>query len=259
MATTPTAARAPEANAPGAAPPARRVRSIGLLGGISPQSTQDYYAALVQRSIARLARDEYPRIVLISVNLAPYIEWARTARWDLVGANVEREIDALKAAGAEFAAICSNTTHRGLTEMGEPCLPLVHVIDAVAAEAKRKGCRTLALTGTGFLMRDGFYARGLRERGVETLLPTDDEQAEIHRIIFDELIRGEVRASSVASYLAIARRMLSAGADALLLGCTELAMPVAHESWPKDLPSLDSMEAHAEAIFEAAVTPAPSH
>lgn len=243
--------------APAAAAPGTAIRTIGLIGGTSPHSTLDYYRGIVDRSMAALQRDEFPRVVLVSVNLRMYMGWAAQADWARVGADVARELTVLERSGCDFAAICSNTTHRGLDEIAPPAIPLLHIVDAVAAEARRRAIASLALTGTGFLMRDGFYARALRERGVETVLPSPAEQEELHRMIFDELVRGVVNPASVARYAAIARRLIDQGASALLLGCTEQAMLTAHPDWPRDIPTLDSAQAHIDAIFRVAVGEAP--
>lgn len=231
--------------------------AIGLIGGTSPQSTIEYYRALVNLSIERLEPDEYPRIVITSVNLAEFIRLAATDRWDLLRDLLLREFEALRAAGAAFGAITSNTTHKAMVgAAGGPAtvtpIPMLSIFDAVAGAAKARGVRTLALTGTAYTMRESFYKDAMRERGVETLAPTPEDQEQIHRMIYEELIRGVVRPESVAKYATIARRMLDRGADALLLGCTELMMPVAHQGWPRDLPVVDSAKEHAEAIFEMA-------
>ena len=130
-------------------------------------------------------------------------------------------------------------------------VPVLHILDAVAEQARAAGVRSVGLTGTGFTMADGFYAAGLESRGLAVVLPTADEQAAIHRIIYDELIRGEIVPASVAEFTAIAQGLVGRGADAVLLACTELELLT--RPAPLPVPVLDTTQIHADTAWEIAM------
>ncbi len=225
--------------------------SVGLVGGMSAESTQVYYRRFIERSRDRLGGVRSPRMVIASVDFAPYAEQQHAGRWDLVAAGIGSELDALAAAGCAFAGIATNTMHKVLPDLAPP-LPVLSILDAIADGARARGLRRLGLTGTAFTMEDGFYARGLEERGFAVLVPPAADRAFVHRTIFEELVRGVVEPASVARFAAVGRDLLGAGADAVLLGCTELPMLAAHPDWPPGLPLLDSTEEHVLGLFRAA-------
>jgi aspartate racemase len=223
---------------------------LGLVGGMSAESTLVYYRRLIELSRERLGGVRCPRIVIVNVEFARYVEWQHAGRWDRVAEGIGSEVTALAAAGCAFAGIAANTMHKVLPDLAPP-IPLLSILDAVADGARARGFRRLGVTGTKFTMEDGFYARGLEERGLEVVTPPADARAEIHRTIYDELTQGRVEAASVARFADVAKGLLEAGADAVLLGCTELPLLAEHPSWPPGLPLLDSTEAHVQALFRA--------
>ncbi len=223
--------------------------TIGIVGGMSPESTVTYYEGLVARGHERVGPNQYPRIVIASVNFDPYVHWQHEGNWEAIASGLAGELQSLAAAGCDFAAIATNTMHK-ILPMIQPALPVLSIMDAVADVAQQRGIARLGLTGTGFTMSDGFYEQGLQKRGVACVVPEQDDQDSIHSIIYEELIRGDVKAESVTRYAAACRRLVERGADAVLLGCTELGMLAAHEEWPADLAYLDSTPTHIEAIFQ---------
>ncbi len=218
---------------------------------MSAESTQVYYRRLIELSRERLGGARSPRMVIVNVDFASYVEWQHADRWDRVTAGIGSELEALAAAGCAFAAIAANTMHKVLPEL-EPPIPVLSILDAVADAAREGGFHRIGLTGTAFTMEGGFYARGLEERGLEVVLPPAEARAEIHRTIYEELTLGRVEAASVARFAAIAHDLLAGGADAVLLGCTELPLLAAHADWPPGIPVVDSTEAHVQALFRAA-------
>ncbi len=223
---------------------------IGLVGGMSAESTLVYYRRLIELSRKRLGGARSPRIVIVNVDFAAYVAWQHAGRWDQIAAGIGSEVAALAAAGCAFVAIAANTMHKVLPDF-EPRIPVLSILDAVAEAARESGARRLGLTGTAFTMEDGFYARGLEERGLEVVLPPPEARAAIHRTIYDELTLGRVEPTSVARFAGVAQELLEAGADSVLLGCTELPLLAAHATWPAGLPVLDSTEAHVLALFRA--------
>jgi aspartate racemase len=224
--------------------------TIGIVGGMSPQSTITYYQQILRRHEAMLHNHGYPRLVIASVSFQQYIDWQHAGAWDRVAAELQGEFQAVAAAGADFAILATNTMHKVLPQIASP-VPVLHILDAVAEQAAASGVRSVGLTGTGFTMADGFYAAGLESRGLGVVLPTADEQAAIHRIIYDELIRGEIVPASVAEFTAIGQGLMARGADAVLLACTELELLT--RPAPLPMPVLDTTQIHADTAWEIAV------
>ena len=220
--------------------------TIGIVGGISPESTLAYYRHIIRAHTAARGDHSYPRIVVASVSFQRYIDWQHAGDWTAIARGLEQELQALRAAGADFAIIAANTMHKVVPDM-VPALPLLHVVDAVAAEAASRGVRRLGLTGTAFTMNDGFYGRGLSERGLEVVLPDEDERRDIHRMVYDELIFGRAETASRERFAAIARRLVERGAEAVLLACTELVLIA------PDVPWIDTAEVHALAAWRHAI------
>jgi aspartate racemase len=222
-----------------------RSLTIGIVGGMSPESTLAYYRHIVHAHTAARGDHGYPRIVVASVSFQRYIDWQHAGRWDEIARGLEGEVRALAAAGADFALVAANTMHKVVPDMSL-ALPLLHVFDAVAGAAAARGLRRLGLTGTAFTMSDGFYARGLADRGLDVVLPDEDERREIHRMVYEELIFGRIEAASRARFGAISRRLVERGAEAVLLACTELILV------KPDVPWLDTAEIHALAAWRRA-------
>src|SRR5215470_4705604 len=172
--------------------------TIGIVGGMSPESTLAYYKHIVRAHVAARGDHGYPRIVIASVSFQQYVEWQHAGAWDDIARGLDGELAALAAAGADFAVIAANTMHKVVPQLASK-LPLLHVLDAVAEEAKRRGARRLGLTGTGFTMNDGFYAAGLETRGFHALLPDAAERDAIHRMIYDDLIAGRAAPTPCSS------------------------------------------------------------
>lgn len=225
-------------------------KTIGIIGGTSPESTAVYYQTIVRRHVARFGDHSYPRILIASVSFQRYIDWQHDGDWERVAAGLQGEADALERAGADLLLLAANTMHKVLPKLSSR-LPFVSIMDAVAEAARRDGVAKVGLTGTGFTMGDGFYAAGLAERGLGVVLPSAEQQQEIHRIIYNELINGVVRPESVAGFDAIARDLQARGADATLLACTELELLA--QGGHMTVPLIDSTEAHAVLAWRTAI------
>jgi aspartate racemase len=228
-----------------------RILPFGLVGGMSPESTQVYYRRLIELSREELGGARCPRLVIVNVDFDQVVEWQHSDRWDRFAEEIGAEMAVLAGAGCAFAAIAANTPHKVMPEIRPP-IPVLSILDAVADGARARGFRRIGLTGTRFTMEDGFYARGLEERGFAVALPSSAERDEIHRMIYQELTQGRVEAGSVARFAGVVRGFLDAGADTVLLGCTELPLLAEHPAWPADLPPLlDSTEEHVQTLFRA--------
>lgn len=222
---------------------------IGIIGGMSPQSTVTYYQTIIDLHYAEFGEHSYPRIVIGSIPFKPVEDLSHGGDWDGITALVQDEGDALTAAGADFLIISANTIHKVIPGLAFS-RPLLTVYDAVKRAADETGCRSLGLTGTSFTMADGFYRDALEERGLKVILPATADQDVIHQIIYGELVRGEVVPESVRKFGEIGERLIEAGAEKVLLGCTELEMLTREGS--VTVPFLDTAFTHAKAAWEQA-------
>lgn len=225
-------------------------KTIGIVGGMSPESTVVYYQTIVRRHFAERGDHAYPRIILASVSFGRYIDMQHAGNWAGVAEGLAGEFRAIAAAGADFALLAANTMHKVLPSITSP-IPILTVFDVVARAARARKVTTLGLTGTRFTMSDGFYARALTERGLRTVLPTPADQDELHRIIYEELIRGRLLPASRARVTSIAQDLASRGAEAVILGCTELELLM--EGAETAVPSLPTAALHANLAWEIAV------
>jgi aspartate racemase len=225
-------------------------RTIGIVGGTSPESTIHYYQYIVRRHQQEYGDHSYPRIVIASVSFQPYIDWQHAGQWDRVAAGLEGECRAVAAAGADFALLAANTMHKVLPQIDSP-IPMLSILDAVADAARAGGYGRLGLTGTRFVMSDGFYAQGLEERGIGVTLPDAAQQNAIHAIIYAELIAGIVSENAVSRFGEICADLIARGAEAILLACTELELLTRGRNLPYT--ALDSAAIHAEAAWRAAI------
>ena len=214
---------------------------LGLIGGVSPESTAIYYRLLNDAARRRLGGSHSARLMLWSFDFAAIDAAYRDADWKRYEALVVEAGLALKRAGAEGLMICSNTTHLAANTVKDATgLPLVHIIDALAASIEARGAKKPFLLGTPLVMSDGFYRSDLRARfGVETIVPDADDRAEALRIILDELVHDKIIDASKKRLLAMIEKARGEGADGVILGCTELWHdPVAGQYC--DLPVFDT-------------------
>lgn len=221
------------------------MRAIGILGGMSWESTAEYYRILNEEIARRAGGLSSARLYLASVDFSGYAARMREGRWDEIREALVGEALALKRAGAEAILVATNTMHRFAPEIeGATGLPLLHIADAAGAAARGRGAGLVGLLGTRYTMEGGFYAGRLRERfSIETIVPPAKERAEVDAIIFDELCRGVFGAASRARLLKIARGLEERGAEGIVLGCTEL--PLAMDDGDLGVPYFDTTRLHA--------------
>ncbi|MFO7767991.1 MAG: amino acid racemase [bacterium] len=225
-------------------------KSIGIIGGMSPESTVTYYETIVHTHHRAEGDHDYPRILIGSVPFGPISDACHDGEWERVRDLVQSEADALAAGGADFLLIAANTIHKVVPDLTLP-RPLLAIYDAAAATAREGGYRSLGLTGTEFTMSGGFFREALEERGLEVVIPGEADRERIHRMIYDDLVRGEVTAVHRAMFSEIGERLLEAGADAVLLACTELEMLTREDAFV--FPSLDTTTLHAKAAWAHAM------
>lgn len=229
------------------------MKTIGLIGGMSWESSAEYYRLVNQGVRERLGPLRSAEIAFVSLDFGPIERAQREGRWDELGAMLAHAARRLEAAGADVVVLCTNTMHRLAPQIESAVkLPLLHIADPAGAAAARAGWRTVGLLGTAFTMEQPF----LRERlaalhGLQVLVPEADDRATVHRIIYDELCVGVIREDSRDAYRAAIGRLAARGAEAVILGCTEISMLVRTQD--VDLPLLDTTALHAAAAVDFAL------
>jgi aspartate racemase len=229
------------------------MKTVGLIGGMSWESTVPYYRLVNETVARRLGGLHSARIVLVSVDFHDLERSMREGDWDAVGARLADCARSLERAGADCVVLCTNTMHKVAHAVESAvAIPLIHILDALAQDLDRHGVRRVGLLGTRFTMEQDFYRARLRDRhDIESVIPPDADRDIVHRVIFDELCRGKVLESSRVAYRRIMRGLAEDGAQAIVLACTEIAMLVG----PSDatVPVFDTTAIHARAAAEWAL------
>lgn len=225
---------------------------IGILGGLTPESTVTYYLHIVHSYQRRFGDHGFPEIVVYSVSFQRFEDWMEAGEWDRIAEGLRDGIERLAAAGAGFAVMATNTMHLLYDRLvRESPIPLLSIIDATAGAIRARGLRTVGLLGTRFTMEKPFYAEGLARYGIASLVPDKEDREYIHRIIMDELSRGVTTEPSRLGYLSIIDKLASRGAEGVVLGCTEIPLLIRPEDTP--VPLFDTAVLHAEAALERAL------
>ena len=228
------------------------VRKIGLLGGMSWESTALYYSLLNELVRERLGGFHSARCVISSVDFAPVEEMQRAGDWDAAGALLAAEARVLEDAGAELLLLCTNTMHKVADRIdGATSVPFVHLADVTARAVLAAGLESVAFLGTGFSMREPFQTERIASHGLRVNVPEADEQQVVHDVIYDELVHGVVRDESRAAYLRIIDTAVARGAQGVILGCTEIELLLGPEDCP--VPAFPTTRLHAEAAVDLAL------
>ncbi len=222
---------------------------IGIVGGLSPESTVTYYLHLTRRYAQLFGGSTAPEIVIYSVNLEAYHQYRNQGRWDLITDDLVKAIHHLEGCGVDVALISTNTMHKVFAEVQARCtVKLLSIIDATIAAIQAQGLRKVGLLGTRFTMVDDFFSKELTRHGLDPVTPNAEEVAMIHRIIEDELVKGIFTEASRAQYLAVIQRLIGEGAEGIILGCTEIPLLIQQQHVP--VPVFDTATLHAEAVLQ---------
>lgn len=221
------------------------MKTIGLIGGMSSESTVPYYRIVNQTVNERLGGLHSAKVILYSVDFAEIEALQHTGNWAEAGALLAGAARGLEAAGADVLVLCTNTMHKVAPAIESAVrIPLLHIADPTAAAIKHAGIAVVGLLGTRFTMEESFYRQRLTDRhGLRVLVPDDADRAVIHRVIYEELCAGIVSTASRDAYRGIIARLVERGAQAVILGCTEISLLVA----PADsaVPLFDTTALHA--------------
>lgn len=222
------------------------MKTIGLLGGMSWESTQDYYRRINEKVKQALGGLHSARLVLYSMDFEPIEQLQRQGDWAGTARILGEAARALSAAGAGCIVLCTNTMHKVAPEIeAAVAVPLLHIADATGQALKHDAVTKVGLLGTAFTMEQAFYRQHLSERyDLEVITPPANERREVHRIIYEELCRGQVKADSRAFYVEVIERLAQHGAQAVILGCTEIGLLVGPSDTRVTL--YDTTELHAQ-------------
>lgn len=229
------------------------MRMIGLIGGMSWESSAEYYRILNQGIRDRLGPTASARCLLWSFDFAEIEDLQHRGDWEGLEARMVDAARRLEAGGAEALVICTNTMHRMADAVQAAVgVPLIHIADATAEAVKAAGSTKVGLLGTAFTMEQDFYKGRLAQRhGLEVIIPIAADRANVHRIIYEELVAGRVLPASRDVYRAVIARLIEAGAEAIILGCTEIMLLVRPED--SAVPLFDTTALHANAAVSMAL------
>ncbi|WP_337243679.1 aspartate/glutamate racemase family protein [Luteimonas sp. gir] len=232
------------------------MRTLGLLGGMSWESTIPYYRTINETIKQRLGGLHSARIVLFSVDFHEVERLQHAGQWEAAGALLADAARRLQAAGADGLVLCTNTMHKVAGHIESAVeIPLLHIADPTAEAIKAQGLSRVGLLGTRFTMEQDFYRARLEDRhGLQVLTPAPDDREVVHRVIYDELCLGRVLDASRAAYLAIIDRLVAEGAQAVILGCTEISLLVEPQHVPQ-VPLFDTTHLHAVHAATWALSP----
>jgi len=227
---------------------------IGLLGGMSWESTALYYQWINELVKEKRGGLHSAQIAMISVDFQDIEELQHKDQWEESGEILSKAARSIEAAGADFLVICTNTMHKVAPQIEEAIrIPLLHIADATAEEIKKQGMQTVGLLGTRFTMEQEFYAGRLQQRhGLKVLIPNQEDRDTVHRVIYEELVLGNVKERSREEYLRIMNKLREEGAEGVIEGCTEIVMLV--EQKHTEIPLFDTTAIHARKAVEKALS-----
>ncbi len=227
-------------------------KKIGILGGLTPESTVTYYQHIVRRYQELFGNHSYPEIIIYSVSFQKFEDWMDGEDWGSVEEALLSCLESLSAAGADFAIIATNTMHIVFDELREQSpIPLISIIETTAEAIEREGVNTVGLLGTRFTMEKPFYREGLERHGIKVIVPEKVDRDYINKVVFEELSRGILRPESRHRFLEIIEGLMRRGAQGMVLGCTEIPLLVTPEHTSVKL--FDTATLHAEKALEYAI------
>ena len=227
----------------------QKQRTLGIIGGMSWESTQSYYRLINEGIKAKLGNLHSADLLIHSVDFAPIGELQAQGKWEELGDIMVNSGKRLQAAGAQGLLIATNTMHKVAEQVQAATnLPLIHIADTTANAIKQQGFTKIALLGTQFTMTEDFYKQRLIDAGLQVLIPDTDARAEVHRIIYDELCQGQLLATSRQYYTQVINELAAQGAEGVILGCTEIGLLISQADSP--IPVFDTTAIHAAAAVQ---------
>ncbi|MBN1314945.1 MAG: aspartate/glutamate racemase family protein [Anaerolineales bacterium] len=223
-------------------------KKIGILGGLSPESTIKYYEYITRTFTERFGDYSYPEIIIYSVSFQSYVDWPNADQWDRVAQGLSEAAQRLEAAGADFIVIATNTMHLIFDEVQSSVrIPMLSLLDTVGDVIVAQGMETVGLLGTKFTMEKTFYQDALANRGITVLVPQTDDRAYVNGVIYNELVAGQIRSESRTKFVSIIKQLTANGAQGIVLGCTEIPLLISEAD--TGVPLFDTTTLHADAAL----------
>ncbi|MFC5450412.1 aspartate/glutamate racemase family protein [Paenibacillus aestuarii] len=228
------------------------MKTIGLIGGLSWESTTEYYRHINRIMNERMGKLHSAKCMLYSMDFEEVVKLQEAGEWDEATKVMVEAAQRLEAGGADVIVICTNTMHRMADEVqAAVSIPLLHIIDVTAERIKQQGLRRVGLMGTRYTMEQEFYRERLQRQGIEAVIPQDDERELVHSVLRNELFKGVCTPESKAKFIEIIERLHAQGAEGIILGCTEIPLLVQQED--TGIPLFDTTRIHAEESVEFAL------
>jgi len=227
-------------------------KKIGILGGLSPESTSTYYQYITREYTKRYGDYGYPEIIIYSVNFQEFVDWQGQDRWDLAADKMIEAFRRLEKAGADFGLIASNTMHIVFDKVQrEISIRLINIIEATAEAIKEEGAKKVGLLGTFFTMNKDFHKAGLETNDITTFVPDRKDQEYVNSVIYEELTRGLVKPKFKEGYIKVVKKLKEKGAEGVILGCTEIPLLIKEKDCGVRL--YDTTIIHAEKALKYAI------
>lgn len=228
------------------------MKAIGLIGGMSWESSAQYYRLINEEVKRQLGGLHSAKCLLYSVDFQEIEHYQAAGAWDKAGDTLANAALSLQNGGADFIVICTNTMHKVIDQIEEKInIPIVHIADATAKQIQQAKLKTVGLLGTKYTMEEDFYKERIEANGIHVLIPSAQERERIHQIIFEELCLGIIEPASLAFYQETIRNLIAAGAEGIILGCTEIGLLV--KEGDADIPLFDTTVIHALATVNHAL------
>lgn len=228
------------------------MKTIGLIGGMSWESTIPYYRIINEEIKNRLGGFHSAKIILYSVDFDEIEKCQSNNEWEKSGEILGKAAQGIEAAGADFLLICTNTMHKVVPQIASMIrIPIIHIADAAADELEKCNIRHVGLLGTKYTMTQDFYKQSLTDRGIEVLIPEENDIETVNSVIFNELCLGEIKEASRIKFREIITRLKENGAEGIILGCTEIGLLISQAD--SDIPIFDTTVIHAKKAAETAL------
>lgn len=230
------------------------MKTIGLLGGMTAESSAEYYKLINYFTREKLGGNHSAKSIMVSVDFGEMEPLMESGQWGKLEGEMVKAADDIKKGGADFLVICTNTIHKFADHIENTLnIPVLSIIDATAKKIKESGFGSIGLLGTRFTMEEDFYKmKLLNKHGINSLIPTENDMDFIHRVIVDELSVGNLKESSREGYINVIKKLSAEGAEGVILGCTEI--PLLVKSDDCDIPLFDTTTIHAKAAVEYALS-----
>jgi len=227
-------------------------KTIGILGGLTPESTVTYYMHVVHRYQELYGNHGYPECIVYGVSFQKYEDWMNADDWDSIEKDLLKGLKTLKKAGADFAVIATNSMHLVFDKLqAQIDIPLISIVDAAAESVIDAGMKKIGLIGTQFTMNRPFYREGLKKHGIDVIIPGKEDQDYILKVLWEELSLGILKEESRQGYLKIINKLVSQGAEGIVLGCTEIPLLIRQQD--TEVKVFDTATVHAEKALQYAI------